>query len=151
MLKLDLKETEVTAGLVLAAVVADQTASSFGLDACVQGLSDSLTLTVPAATDVLRQVFAAHLSRRLGLGFTVSEAEDGLVTVALDMAEDPVDVAPEAAETFAADVQDPAEDNTVEPEAADEELAVGPASPEIGSAPRRRGRPPGSKTRHSEP
>lgn len=128
MLKLDLKETEVTAGLVLAAVVADQTASSFGFDVCVQGLSGELAITVPDATDVLRQVFVAHLSRRLGQGFTVYDADDGLVIVALDMAEDP------------------AEESTVEPEAADEESAVGPAAPEIGSVPRRRGRPPGSKT-----
>lgn len=115
MLKLDLKETGVSAGLLLAAVVADQTAANLDVGFCVCGLNDKLVGKLPEATFVLRQVYITHLSRRLGQGFTVSDDDQGLVTVALDMAEEA-------------------------------ESEPGNASVS-GDAPRRRGRPPGSKTR----
>jgi hypothetical protein len=146
MLKLDLKETEVTAGLLLAAVVADQTAANLDVGFCVCGLTDKLVGELPEATFVLRQVFITHLSRRLGQGFTVSDDDQGLVTVALDMADD----TPEAVETTAADTVEEAQGGTNEPEATnEEEPTADDQSPEIGAAPRRRGRPPGSRTRPS--
>lgn len=88
MLKLDLKEAEAGAALVLAAVIAGQVAEDMGQRACIQGLADSLSVSLEDSTDRLREVYVAHLQRQLGQGFVVEAEEDGLVVVALDEAEE---------------------------------------------------------------
>lgn len=87
MLKLDLHETETGAALVLAAVVAGQVAEDMGLAACVHGLTDSLAVALEGASERHGEVYVAHLEKQLGQGFVVAFAEDGLVTVTLDLTE----------------------------------------------------------------
>jgi hypothetical protein len=122
MLTLNLKEVDPQAALVLAAMVADQTAVGLGLNACVTGLDEELAVELPGASDRLLEVFVAHLSRSLGEGFSVL-SKSGTVG-----GERVVTVAPEAVEDEAQDTSEAVED-----------------APE--ALPRRRGRPPGSKTR----
>lgn len=91
MLKLDLKETEIGAALVLAAVVAGQVAENLSVCACIQGLGpDSVGVTLYGAGEHLRGVFVTHLGRQLGVGFLVESDDDGLVTVRIDEAEEEV-------------------------------------------------------------
>ena len=122
MLKLDLKETERTAALVLAAVVADQVASERGFDVCVTGLADGLALEAPDATDIIFQVFVVHLQRRVGLGFLVEQT--GTTSVRLDLARGEEEGEEEP-------VEDTGDVDTPPP-------------------PKKRGRPPGSKNRQPE-
>jgi hypothetical protein len=118
VLKLDLQETEAGAALVLAAVIADQTAENLGTGATVKGLNgNSLSVTLTDAGDRLCDVYVAHLERNLGQGFLVEVGDEGLVTIRLDEAEE------EAAE---------------EVEVGDESAAEEKPKP-------RRGRPPKSK------
>lgn len=123
MLKLDLKETETTAALVLAAVVADQVASERGFDICVTGLTDGLALEAPDTTDIIFQVFVAHLQRRVGLGFLVEQTGTTTATVRLDLA-----------------CEEEGEENPVEDS----------GDVDTPPPPKKRGRPPGSKTRQPE-
>jgi hypothetical protein len=122
VLKLDLQETEAGTALVLAAVIAGQTAENLGTGATVKGLNgNSVSVTLTDAGDRLCDVYAAHLERNLGQGFLVEVGDEGLVTVRLDEAED------EAAE---------------EVEASDDPAAEEKPKP-------RRGRPPGTKSKPS--
>lgn len=129
MLKLDLKEAETGAALVLAAVIAGQVAEDMGQRACIQSLgAGSLGVTLEDASGRGREVFVAHLWDQLGQGFLLDNGEDGLVTISLDLAD-------EADVTTGADAESEKDDGK---------------APVAEAAPKRRGRPPGSGKRATE-
>jgi hypothetical protein len=131
--KFDLKETPPQTILPLVAVAADQAAANLGTEAVLVNVeAGSLSFVLECApdatnTDRLREVFIAHLGRRLGEGFDVFADFEDRVTVTLKAIEH------EAEDVEAEDVEEGAETPSHDAERAAE------------NAPRRRGRPPGSK------
>jgi len=164
-LNLELKDT-FPGALPLIAVVADQVAENLGVGVCIHDLNNQVALTVLDASDVLRQVFVVHLQRRVGPGFAVSEAENGLVTVAAGSGErgddgeepqEPVDDGLGEGEPDGSPAAETVGFTNVEPEnrASEEKTPPGSApstslSPSVGGEVRRRGRPPGSKNKSTE-
>lgn len=124
-MKLDLKEAPTASVLALVGVAADQAAANLGTEVVVVGVeSASMSFALDNAlgaanADRLRGVFIAHLSRRLGAGFTVFADYGDRISVALE---------------------------GVEPETG-EEATGDDAEQTTEAAPRRRGRPLGTKNK----
>lgn len=100
MLRLNLeKDTPPVVAMLLVVQIAHQVAENLGLSASIVSVSEALKLCFEEGNCRTWEVAVAHLRQQLGPGYSVTEGEDGLVTVALaaETAPNPLD-APEPTE-----------------------------------------------------